>query len=590
MHFRPLSVKRSALNVERSDVERELRARFSKSHRAHVVRSFARHATLACALLIGHWSLITPTIAAPAISAMAPLPIEEITIARLQAAYRARTTTVTAVTQAHLDRIAAYDQRGPILNSIINVHPAALAAAAELDRALASAPLGSLPAGAGPLWGVPVIVKDNLDATGVPMTNGFQGWKNYIPPSDSPVVARIKSAGGIILAKASLSEFARGGGDNINSVLPGFARNPYNTAHATGGSSGGTGASLAASFGVVGIGTDTGGSVRMPAAHNALAGLRPTVGLVSRTGVVPLDAHRDTAGPMARTVTDMAILLDAIAWPDPSDIATTTPPHRVPAPKPFPSGFAAALDKNSLKGARLGVLRQIFKPGVTDPRILANFEKTLTELRAAGAEIVDPFTVPELDTIPRPPQTVSSFQSDMAKWYAAHLGVPYGTVKELADSKLLHPLHQLATENAVTALPADKDPATLTGRQNEQLYREAFTRAMDAAKIDAIIFPSWTQLPARNGDRNTQITDDPKPAPNAGPTALGSSLTFVGSMLQWPALSVPSGYAGEGLPLGLQIVGRSWSDKTIVSYAYAYEQATLYRRPPATVPPLNPTL
>ncbi|ATC64765.1 amidase [Nibricoccus aquaticus] len=512
--------------------------------------------------------------------------IEEITIADLHAAYRDGRTTVRQVVEAHLVRIEAYDQQGPTINSIITVNPAILAEADKLDAARAKLPTGQIPQGA--LWGIPVVVKDNLDATSMPMTNGFQGWKNYVPPTDAPVVAKIKSAGGLIIAKASLSEFARGGGDNINSVLPGFARNPYHTAYATGGSSGGTGASLAASFAVVGIGTDTGGSVRMPAAHNALAGLRPTVGLVSRTGVVPLDAHRDTAGPMARNVADMAILLDVISGADPADIATTKPPHRIPAPSPFPSGFASSLRKDALKGVRLGVLRQAFKPTVTDKRILANFEKTIAELKAAGAEIVDPFTVPEMDTIPRPPQTPSSFQSDMALWYAAHPGVPYGTVKELADSKLLHPLHQASTEAAVTALPADKDPATITGRNNEQLLREAFTREMDAAKIDALIFPTWAQLPARNGDRNTQITDDPKPAPDAGPTALSSSLTFVGSMLQWPAISLPSGYAGEGLPLGLQIVGRAWSDGKIVSYAYAYEQATHYRRPPASVPPLSP--
>ncbi len=316
-----------------------------------------RHARALC-LALALAVYVFPAAAPAATPAPAAL-IVEATIADLQAAYRARSVTVTAVVQAHLDRIAAYDQRGPVLNSIINVHPAALAIATVLDRALAAAPAGALPSGVGPLWGIPVVVKDNLDAVGVPMTNGFQGWKNYFPPTDSPVVSRIKSAGGIVLAKASLSEFARGGGDNINSVLPGFARNPYHTLYATGGSSGGTGASLAASFAVVGIGTDTGGSVRMPAAHNALAGLRPTVGLVSRTGVVPLDGHRDTAGPMARTVTDMAILLDAIAWPDPADIATATPPHRVPAPSPFPSGFAAALKKDALRGVRLGVLRQV---------------------------------------------------------------------------------------------------------------------------------------------------------------------------------------------------------------------------------------
>jgi amidase len=514
-------------------------------------------------------------------------PIEEATIASLQDAYRARATTVAAVVQAHLDRIAAYDQQGPTLNSIVNVVPDALEIARRLDAALATAPAGSLPAGAGPLWGIPVVVKDNLDAVGVPMTNGFQGWKNYIPPTDAPVVARIKAAGGIVLAKASLSEFARGGGDNINSVLPGFARNPYNTLHATGGSSGGTGAALAASFAVVGIGTDTGGSVRMPAAHNALAGLRPTVGLVSRTGVVPLDGHRDTAGPMARTVADMAVLLDVIAGRDPLDAATAR------APEPAATASIPALKSDALKGARLGVLRQVFKPEVTDPAILANFERTLVELRAAGAEIIDPFLVPELDTIARPPQTPSSFKTDYERWAAAHPGVPFPTAKELADSRLLHPLHQPSTEAAAVALPAGEDPATLEGRRNEERFRAAFTAAMDAAGVDALVFPTWAQLPARNGDRNTQITSDPVPGSTPGrgpPTRLGSSLTFVGSMLQWPAISVPSGFSPEGLPLGLQLVGRAWSDARITAYAYAYEQATHHRRPPAFTPPLSDSL
>lgn len=537
----------------------------------------ARTRRFLLALVIGHCSLVIPC------ASRAAFPIEETSIATLHAAYREGRVTVHEVIAAHLARIEAYDQRGPTINSLITVNPAALAEADAFDAALAQAPAGQLPP--GPLWGIPVIVKDNIDAVGMPMTSGFQGWKNYRPPTDAPLVAKIKAAGGIVLAKASLSEFARGGGDNINSVLPGFARNPYHTAYATGGSSGGTGASLASSFGVVGIGTDTGGSVRMPSAHNALVGLRPTVGLVSRTGIVPLDGVRDTAGPMARSVSDMVILLEVIAGPDPADPATARSAGHI-APS-----YRAALKKDALKGARLGVLRQIFTPKVTDPRILANFEKNLGELRAAGAEIVDPFVVPALDTIPRPPQTPSSFKSDITRWFAAHPGVPYDSVKALADSKLVHPLHQAATDAAVTALPADQDPATIEGRKNEQLYREAFTAAMDAAHVDAIIFPTWAQLPARNGDRNTQLmVDQAKPGPAAGPTALGSSLTFVGSMLQWPALSVPCGYAGEGLPLGLQIVGRAWDESRIVGYAYAYEQATQYRRPPSSVPPLGPKL
>jgi amidase len=238
--------------------------------------------------------------------------VEETTIADLEAAYMSGRTTARAVTQAHLDRIAVYDKRGPLINSLITVNPRALEDADRLDAVLRTTgrPVG-------PLHGIPVIVKDNIDVAGLPMTSGFQGWKNYYPPDDAPVVKKVRAAGGIILAKASLSEFTRGIGDNINSVLPGFARNPYNTAFATGGSSGGTAASVAASFGVVGIGTDTGGSVRAPSAHNALVGLRPTVGLVSTAGMTPNNSVRDTTGPMARSVTDLAILLDVIAGPDP---------------------------------------------------------------------------------------------------------------------------------------------------------------------------------------------------------------------------------------------------------------------------------
>jgi len=320
-------------------------------------------ATFGMALAIAQ---VGPSPQSPSGPAVTAFPIVEASVADLQAAYVSGRITTRAVTQAHLDRIAAYDKRGPLINSLITVNPRALEEADRLDALLRTT--GQL---TGPLHGIPVIVKDNIDVAGLPMTSGFQGWKNYHPSEDAPLVTKIRAAGGIILAKSSLSEFARGGGDNINSVLPGFARNPYNTAFATGDSSGGTGAALAASFGVVGIGTDTGGSVRMPSAHNALVGLRPTVGLVSRTGMVPLNSVRDTAGPMARSVSDMATLFDAIVGPDPEDLATTRAEgHRLPT-------YSGALKNDALKGARLGVLRQIFKPAVTDPRIIVHFEITL---------------------------------------------------------------------------------------------------------------------------------------------------------------------------------------------------------------------
>jgi amidase len=255
-------------------------------------------------------AIMTPHAPTAAHAQAGAFPIEEVSVADLEAAYLAGRTTARAVIQAHLDRIAAYDKRGPLINSLITINPRALEDADQLDAALRASgrPVG-------PLHGIPVVVKDNIDIAGLPMTAGFQGWKNYYPPEDAALVKKIRAAGGIILAKASLSEFTMGISDNINSVVPGFTRNPYNTAYATGGSSGGTGAALAASFAVVGIGTDTGGSVRAPSAHNALAGLRPTVGLVSRTGMTPLNSVRDTAGPMARSIADMTILLDVIGSP-----------------------------------------------------------------------------------------------------------------------------------------------------------------------------------------------------------------------------------------------------------------------------------
>ncbi|MFT4046295.1 MAG: amidase family protein [Solimonas sp.] len=503
------------------------------------------------------------------------LAIEEASVADLQAAYRSGELSAHEAVAAYLARIDAYDKRGPHLNSIISLNPKALEEADRLDAAYRAS--GKL---SGPLHGIPVLVKDCIDAAGMPLTAGFQGWKHWFPARDATLVERIKAAGGIVLGKASLSEFTNGGGDNINSVLPGFARNPYNTAYATGGSSGGTGAAIAASFATVGIGTDTGGSVRMPSAHNALVGLRPTVGLVSRDGVQPNNSIRDTAGPMARSVADLAVLLDAIAGVDARDAATARAKGHVART------YTAALKKDALKGARLGVLRQVFGPQVTDPRILAHFEATLAELKAAGAEIVDPFRVPEIEGLPRAPQTPARMKDDMIKYLAAHPGIPYASPQAIAGSHLVHPLHQARWDEIAAAGPVETDAATLNGLQTEQAYRDAFTKAMDAGHIDAVIFPTWAQLPVLNGDRNTQLMSD-EPDPKGGVTGLSSSLTFVGSTLQWPALSVPNGYLGQGLPVGLQILGRAWDEARIIGYAYAYEQATHYRRPPASVPPLS---
>jgi Asp-tRNA(Asn)/Glu-tRNA(Gln) amidotransferase A subunit family amidase len=317
-----------------------------------------------------------------------PFEVVERTIAQLQAAYLDGIVTARAVTQAYLDRIEAYDRRGPYLNSLISVNAYALIVADKLDAALQAT--GAL---SGPLHGIPVVVKDNLDTADLPTTSGVAFFKDFVPATDAFIVARLRAAGAILVAKASLSELSMGLADTINSVLPGFTRNPYNPAYASGGSSGGTAVALAANFATVGLGTDTGGSVRAPASINNLVGIRPTVGLVSRTGMAPLDSQRDTPGPMGRTVEDVARLLDIIAGVDPAD------PRTAEAMGHIPPTYTAFLDADGLRGARIGVFHQALRlDDGADPRVAALFEAAIADLRAAGAAIVEEFTVPGFET------------------------------------------------------------------------------------------------------------------------------------------------------------------------------------------------
>ena len=302
----------------------------------------------------------------------APFAIEETSIALLHTAYLAGTATARAVCLAHLRRIDAYDRKGPALGAVICINSEALKEAEALDAILLAS--GKL---AGPLHGVPVLVKDNYDVAGLQTTGGSAALRGWIPQKDASVVAKIRAAGGIILAKTTMSEWARGGFDNINSVLPGFARNPYNTAYATGGSSGGTGAGLAASFGVVGLGSDTYGSIRNPSSNNALAGLRPSWALASRAGMVGLYDARDTAGPMARSFADLAVLLDVIAGVDVADPATAGAEGNIPL------SYKAFLNRDAVQGRRIGVLRQAFPANASDPQVIALFENAVAVLRPA---------------------------------------------------------------------------------------------------------------------------------------------------------------------------------------------------------------
>jgi amidase len=519
-----------------------------------------------CLATLSGWQTRT-SVGRSSAAGAAPFPVEETTIAQLHAAYLGRKTTAHEITQAYINRIVAYDKRGPYLNSIITLNDHALADADKLDVFLKVT--GKL---TGPLHGIPIIVKDNLDTFDLPTTSGVMLFKDFVPPKDAFVVERIRKAGAIVLAKASLSELAMGLADTINSVLPGFTRNPYNTAYASGGSSGGTGVAIAANFGTVGIGTDTGGSVRAPASINNLVGIRPTVGLVSRTGMGPLDSQRDTPGPMGRTVEDVARLLDVMAGVDPADART------VPAEPHIPRTYTAFLDRNGLKGARIGIFHQTLKlQDGADAGVLALFENAITDLRGAGAEIVNDFTVPGFETFPRPPQTPARTKADWEAFFASEGPTfPIKTVADLRDAppnKRVHPLHAARiAEIAAVSLSPEQDPQTVQGRKDEQMYRDKLSAAMDAARVDAVAFPVWTFPPKINGDR--------------GQTPQGS-LTFIGSATQWPVVVVPMGFVEENLPLGFQILGRPWTEAQLIRFAYAYEQVSNHRRSPRNAPPLT---
>jgi len=488
----------------------------------------------------------------------APFPIEETTIATLHAAYVSGRATAVSVCQAHLDRIAAYDRKGPALGAIIINNPDALADAAALDAELEST--GKL---VGPLHGVPVLVKDNYDVAGLQTTGGSAALLGWVPETDATVIARIRAAGGIILAKTTMSEWARGGLDNINSVLPGFARNPYNTAYATGGSSGGTGSGLAASFGVVGLGSDTFGSIRNPASNNAIVGLRTSWGLVSRASMIGLYDKRDTAGPMARTVTDLVQLLDVIAGVDPMDPATAGAGGRIPAT------YTTFLKRDGAAGKRIGVLRQASRPDTSDPQVLSLFDRAIADLRTAGAEIIDPFVIPEFDEFAPRLHPLSEVRAAIER-YLAKTGPNFP--KRLAAVMALgkfHPLHEVGLRETAAAPVPEEDPVVKQLESDEARMRTAYLVAMHELGIDVLAFPTATYPPKLNGDRNT--------------TPAGT-LSGIASALHWPAIVVPMGYSHESLPSGLQLLGRPWSEPILIELAYAYEQATQHRVPPTTVP------
>jgi amidase len=490
-------------------------------------------------------------------SAFRLLFAQEATIADIEAAIRSKELSCRQLVQSYLDRIEAYDKKGPALNSIILVNPNALASADDLDARFARS--GAV----GPLHCVPMIVKDNYDTADMPTTAGSLSLKGSIPPRDAFMVRKLREAGAIILAKSNLAEFARSPYETVNSLLPGHTRNPYALDRVPAGSSGGTAAAVAASFGAAGLGTDTGNSIRGPASHTSLVGIRPTLGLTSRDGIVPLFLSRDTGGPLARTVADAAAVLDAVAGTDPADAVTATAQGRQPA------SYLSALDKDGLKGARIGVLRQFLAGGDPDREIVALFEQALADMKRQGADIVEGIGVPD---IPTAQLGCDRFKQDINA-YLAHLG-PQAPVKSLADiiaSRKFYPPLEKSLRDSESQPPPDQNPRCRAGDENARRLADGVLKAMDDARLDALVYPTWNNPPRLIGDLNSPDGNNSnRIAPHAG----------------FPALTVPMGFARGTLPAGLEILGRAWSEATLIRIAYGYEQATQHRRPPVSTPPL----
>jgi Asp-tRNA(Asn)/Glu-tRNA(Gln) amidotransferase A subunit family amidase len=487
----------------------------------------------------------------------------EWTIAQIHDGIRQRDISCQQLVEAYLRRIEAYDQTSG-LNAIVLVNPEAMAIARDLDAEFRKT--GKL----RPLHGIPVIVKDNYNTRGLQTTAGFAGLKDFKPQENADQVQKLIDVGAIVLAKSNMAEWAFSPMHTISSTA-GETVNPYDLSRVPAGSSGGTAAAIAASFGAVGLGTDTGNSIRGPSSHCALVGFRSTLGLTSRHGIVPLYLRNDVGGPMCRTVEDATRVLDVIAGYDPRDPITIRGRERVP------SDYTQFLRADGLQGARIGVLREL-SDADPDPEIAALFENAIADLARLGAEIVDPFEVPRFQELAAD-QWCADFKKDIESYLQAFVGDAF--VQTLDDIVATSVYADEAVKEGLEYFLANEgrgEESTIPcgdpfNDERRIAFREAIEQAMDRLNLDAIIYPTWNHPPAKLEEFRTAYRGDNSQiiAPHTGQ----------------PAFTVPMGFVQEKWPAGLQILGRMFDEPRLIRVAYAYEQATHHRVPPAAFPALG---
>jgi Asp-tRNA(Asn)/Glu-tRNA(Gln) amidotransferase A subunit family amidase len=501
--------------------------------------------------------------------------LQETTIAQIQSAFRDGSLTCRSLVEQYLKRIDADDKQGAKLNAIVMINPDALKTADDLDRRFRqSGPVG-------PMHCVPVLVKDNYETFDMPTTAGSLSLKDMMTGKDAFVVKRLRDAGAVMLAKSNMAEFAFSPIETVNSILPGYTRNPYDTSRVTAGSSGGSAAALAANFAAIALASDTGDSIRGPAGHQALVGLRSTMGLVSRAGVVPLNLAADIAGAVTRTVADTAAVLQVIAGDDPNDPVTAASRGHLDA------NYAAALRADGLRGTRLGVLHQAYDTPTLDREVDNVFRGAIGELRNLGAEVIDPVAVADLDVLRRTQGGgCNQFKYDLNR-YLAGLGdkAPMHSLADVIKSRNFHPSIQVRLESAEASNDVPGESAGCMARDEFRVkLRAAVLKLMDDQRLDAMIYPTWSNPPRLIGDLNTPGGDNNQFfSPSTGFPAITVPMGFTrGDTLHANAQTTPR--AGDpGLPAGLQFFGRPWDESRLLRLAFAYEQATHHRRPPRAV-------
>ncbi|WP_299319489.1 amidase [uncultured Maribacter sp.] len=479
--------------------------------------------------------------------------IEELTITDIHKAYEAKTLNSQQLVQSYLNRIEKYDTS---INALTTINKNALDIAKSLDEEYKKT--GIL----RPLHGIPLIVKDNINTEGLPTTAGSLALQNYIPEEDAFIIKKLVEAGAIIIAKSNMAEWAFSPMHSESSTA-GTTRNPYNTNYVPAGSSGGTGTSIAANFGTIGLGTDTGNSIRGPSSHNALVGFRTTLGLVSRSAIVPLYLRNDVVGPMCRTVEDATKVLEVIAGIDPKDPLTTYSEGKTPA------DYTQFLKKDALNGSRIGVLRTLSDDN-PHSEINQLFNNALLQLDSLGASVIDSVIVPDFQNL-KQNQWCATFREDVETFLSDY--VKNDSLKTIEDiievgSKSDFARERLVRNAAHTGRWDDSEIPCLDAYTDIRrvAFREAIENMMDSLQLDAMVYPSWNNPPAPID----QFQEEYK----------GDNSQTISPHTGQPAFTVPMGFTSKNLPAGLQFLGRMYDEPVLIGLSYSYEQGTKHRKSP----------